>query len=190
MARNRIGDSGRAWRAKGREPAARLDEQAIAVPVVAALELDNRIALRVGAREANGAHRGFCAAVYEAQLVDALDCIDDELGEVGFERCGRAVARAFLERVDERGFDVGIAMPKEQRSPALDEVDVAVVVLVIEVDSLRAVDKRRRAANSLERAHGRIDTADNHLFCLVKIVDTACELHRIPYINGRNVAFP
>ena len=79
--------------------------------------------------------------------------------ELELERARRAEARPLAQRLLERGHDSRMRVAEDQRPPREDVVDVAVPVDVDEVRALAAVDEERRAADRLERAHGRADAA-------------------------------
>ena len=73
-----------------------LHEKLIAVPVIAALELDDLLAPRVRARHAHGAHRRFGAGADEAHHLERRHHLPHELAELHFELGRRAEARALF----------------------------------------------------------------------------------------------
>ena len=142
-----------------RDARARLHEEQIRVPVVAADELDDLRPLREGARDANRAHRRLRARAHEADELEARHRVADEARELELERARRAEARSLPQRLLERGDDTRMRVAEDQRAPREDVVDVAVPVDVDEVCALAALDEERRAADRLERAYRRADAA-------------------------------
>ena len=150
------GESGNPER---RDAGARLHEQEIRVPVVAADELDDLRPPGEGARDPNRAHRRLRAGAHEADELEARHRVPDETREVELERARRAEARSLAQRLLERGHDARMRVTEDQRAPREHVVDVAVPVDVDEIGALAAIDEERRAAHRLERTDGRADAA-------------------------------
>ena len=76
------------------------------------------------------------------------------------DRCaeGQSRARRALHRVDH----CGVGVPENRRAPRADEIDIGVAVGVVEVRTLAANHEPRRAPDSSERAHRRVDSAGRH----------------------------
>ena len=127
--------------------------------VVAAGELDDEIAARRTARQTDGAHDRFSARGHKAHLLKPGITSDDRFGEFDFDAAGRAEGRA------ERGFVLddfdhfGMAVAEDQGAPGLHEVEVAIAFFIDNIGTLAARHKTRRAADSAESAHGRVDAA-------------------------------
>ena len=83
VCRDLLRDASRAGDAEGGHAGAGLDQQAIGVAVIAALELDDVFAAGEAAREADRRHGRLGAGGDEAQLLDGRQGGDDELGEIG-----------------------------------------------------------------------------------------------------------
>ncbi len=153
--------AGRARHAERQRAGTGLDQQGVAVAVVATLELDDLVAPGIAAREADRAHRRLGAGIGHADLVEARHDRADALGELDLERAGRAEAQAARRGFDHRADDLGMRVAGDHRPPRADIVDVALAVDVDQARALGARDERRRAADRLEGAHRRIDSAGN-----------------------------
>ena len=98
--------------------------------VITAVELEEDIALRDRAGDANRAHRRLGAARHEAQHFDVRHSLDDQFSEphlqLGRNPEARAATHCLLERVE---YDCG-SMTENQRSPRQDEIDVRVAVYI------------------------------------------------------------
>ena len=138
-------------------PGARLHEQAVAVSVVAAFELDDLAAPRVTAGEPQRGHRGLGARRDQAdefhrrhEAAKRLRHLDLHLRR-GAER--QAVRRRFPDGVDDRRMRVA----EDRRPPRSDIVEIALAVGVPQVRAVAARDEAWRAADGTIRAHRRID---------------------------------
>src|SRR5262249_40581750 len=90
-----FGDAWGGWRAEGDGVAARGDEEAVGVSVVAAFELDDAGAAGGSAGEAHGAHRRLGAAADEADHFDRLwEGGDDFFGKLDLGAAGGAETEA------------------------------------------------------------------------------------------------
>src|SRR5205807_9233064 len=84
-----VGGSGRRytwriWLTKRKWSGAGLDQQVVGMPVIAAVELDNRVAAGESPGQAQGGHGGFGAGADEAHQVDAGEGLLDESAELDF----------------------------------------------------------------------------------------------------------
>mmetsp|Transcript_27728 Transcript_27728/g.85715 ORF Transcript_27728/g.85715 Transcript_27728/m.85715 type:complete len:405 (-) Transcript_27728:166-1380(-) len=155
-ARRRAGrHARRVGQTERRDARARLDEEAVRVAVVAALELDDLLAARVRADEAEHAHARLRARVREADHLHGGDRVDDHFGEDVLVRRRRAERRALLERLAERVVDLVVRVAADGRAPGADVVDVLVVVDVVRVRALDAVEDNGRTSNRIKRANRR-----------------------------------
>ncbi len=160
--------AGRRRVAEGEQAAARFHQQRIGVAVVAAFELDDLVASRGAARQAQGAHGRFRARRDQAHLLDRRHQARDFLGHQHFAFRWRAERQAqrgrILHRLDH--FRMGVA--DDGRAPRADVVDIALAVRVPEIRAFGARDEARRAADGAEGAHGRIDAAWRGFLCAGK----------------------
>ena len=154
-----FGHAGTRRHAEGRKPRSCVDEQAVAVAVVAADELDDLRASREAACKAQGAHRRFRARVDHAHELHRRISLLHEAHEVGFERRRCAVACAACGSFGERGDDGGMRVSGDERPPRQHIVDVLVAVDVEDVRALAARDKRRIAVDVSVGAHGAVDAS-------------------------------
>ena len=94
-----------------------LDEQGVRVAVVAALELDDLVAARVAARQANRAHRRFRAGADHADLVDRRHELADlsRNRRLDDRRCAEAERR--LCGIADGGCDRRVLVPQDHGTP-------------------------------------------------------------------------
>ena len=134
--------------------------------VIAADELDDLLAPRVAAREAQRAHRRLGAGVDHADELDGgIDALH-ELRELGLDDGRRAVARAARHRLLQCPNDVRVRMTDDHRPPGADVVDV--FVAVEDTVALGTRDERRIAVDIRIRAHGTVDAARHELLGLLE----------------------
>ncbi len=185
-------DSGRVREPERRDARARLHEQEVGVPVVAARELDDRLAAGERARKPQRAHRRLGARGHEADELDARQRIADEPRELELERARRAEARTTADCVLQRGDHPWVRVAEDQRPPREDVVDVAIPVDVDEVGALPALDEQRRPADRLERADGRAHAPGHQLRRLreepLGLLDRSCLLARSHVRSGHENA--
>ncbi len=114
--------AGRRGIAEGQQARAGLHQQAVAVAVVAALELDDRIAPGKAARQADRAHGGLGAGGHQAHHVHARHALHQQLGQfdLALGRCaeGKPFRRRFLHRAHRvrHRHGRGSAAPRSRRS--------------------------------------------------------------------------
>ena len=153
------GDTGRRGQPQGRDAGAGVGQQRIAVPVVAAGELDDLGAARVAAGQPDRAHGGLGAGVHQPDPLDRCDAADDLGGEFGLRGRrsaeGQAVGRDALDGVD----DGGVRVPEDHRPPRTHQVDVFVAVGVGQPVAAGRRDEPRGAADRVERPDRRVHPA-------------------------------
>ena len=137
------------------QPAARLGEEQVAVAVVVAGELHDRVAAGGAAGQAHGRHGGLGARRHQAHLLDRRHPLADRLGQQHLALGRRAVGRA----VDGRpldGLDDGrVGVAGDDRAVGLHEVDVARALDVPHVGALGPGHEVRRAADGLKARTGQ-----------------------------------
>ncbi|CFO07559.1 Uncharacterised protein [Bordetella pertussis] len=153
--------AGRAGVAESQQARAGLDQQAVGVAVVAALELDDLVAAGGAARQADGRHGGFGARADQAHLLQRRQAGDQHFGQLHLGFGGRAERQAVDGRFLHGAHDFGMGMAQDGRAPGTDIVDVLLALGVPDVGALRALDEARGPAYGAEGAHGRIDAAGN-----------------------------
>ena len=136
-----------------------LDQQAVAVAVIAADEFHDFIAARIAPGDADGAHRRFRTGVDHAQFFDGRIDFFDQLGQLRFNQRRRTIARAaggrFLQGLD----DAGMGVADDHGAPGTDVVDVLVAVDVADGTAFGPGNERRRAADAVIRADRAVDAA-------------------------------
>ena len=163
LARKRRGDAGTVRMAVGKRAGAGLDEQRVTVPVVAAGELDDLVALGEAARQADGRHRRLGAAAAHPDLLDRWEEGDDELGHLDLIGIGRAEGRAIFQRGGDGGLDARVIVSVDGRAPGADEVDQLAVVGRGERRALGRFREERRPAHGPERPDRRVHPTGNEL---------------------------
>ena len=154
--------------AEGEHAGARLHEQAVAVAVVAPLELDDLIAACVAASQTNGAHAGFRAGTHEAHGFDVGHDLDDFFGNERFA-FGDGAKRKARVNGGVHGFNHGrMVVAEDHRAPGADVIDVAAIFSIPHISALGAADKARCAAHALKSADGRIHAAGDALLSTFK----------------------
>ena len=159
------GDAGAVGRAERRGAGAGLHQKAVAVAVIAALELHDARAGPVAARASRSA--AIVASVPElTSRTISIDGTsrDDRFGHLDFERRRRAERQSRRELPLDGGHRPPDARwPSMHRAPGADVVDELVAVFVPDARALGARDEARRAADGAIGAHRRVDAAGQHL---------------------------
>ena len=138
-----------------------LDQQRIRVAVIAAVELDDLVALRESAREPDGAHARFRAGIRHANFFNAGNQFANQLRHFHFKRIWDAEARsAFGGGFDCRN-NFRMRVAENRRTPGADVINQFISVNVPDARTFCLVNKKRIAADGAERAHGRVDAAGN-----------------------------
>src|SRR5581483_4240082 len=149
---------------EGREARAGAREQRVGMAVVAAGELEDPVALREAAREAERAHRRLRPRRDEPHLLDRRHRVRDLGRELHLRLGGRAEARAAERRLAHRLDRLRVGVPEDERAPRADPVEVAVPVDVDEVRAFPALDEERLVqADGAHRPHRRVDAAGDQL---------------------------
>ena len=141
---------------------ARLHEERVDVTVVAAGELNNLMTTREAARETDGGHRGFGAAVGHADLLHRRETSEQELGHLDLERIRRAEARSAVEGIADGVADLGVVMAMDGRPPGQDEVDEFLAIGRGQASAIGRLGKERRATDRTEGADRGIDATRDH----------------------------
>jgi len=121
--------------------------------VIAALELDEPVAAREPAREADRAHRRLGAGAHHAQPLDRGHELGDAPGKLGLDHGGSAEGEAVGCAPRHGRDDVRVRVAEDHRAPGAHVVDQPPPVLGLDVRAARAPDEERLAADAAERAH-------------------------------------
>ena len=151
--------SGRIGESQRLDAAARANEEAVRRAVIAAFVLHDALAPGEPASDAQRAGSRFRAARDEAYPLHARDQPAHALAEVALPRRGSAEARPVRGGVADRFHDVGMRVPREERSPAEHVVDEPVAIDVDEVRAFTPCDEERLAAHRAESADRAVHTA-------------------------------
>ena len=159
--RERGGNARAVRMTEGQRPGTGTHKQGIHVPMIAAVEFDNLVALGKAAGQADDAHAGLGAAAGHAHLFHAGHQVANQFGHGDFERIGHAKAGARFGGGLHGGDDFGMRMAEDGRSPGEHIINEFVAIHVPQFATGRAVHKKRLAAHGAKRAHGGIDAAGN-----------------------------
>src|SRR5258708_884187 len=129
------------------------------MPVVAAFELYGQLSAGKPARQANRAHASFGSGIDQTHHFYRRNGVDDQFGKLHFAAGGCAEAGSELENSGDAFHDRLGTMPREQRTPGTDVVDVFVSIDVEYVGAFAARNETGRTANAAESAHRRIHSA-------------------------------
>ena len=99
-------------------------QQAIAVTVIAAVELDDALAPGESARQTDRSHRGFGARIDETNLLDGRNKLANQFGEFDLALGRRTEGRSDSQNFLECGQHFGRAVTEQQRTPRADVIDV------------------------------------------------------------------
>ncbi len=149
--RDRAGDTGGVTQSKGRDATAGLHQQAIAVAVVAAIELEHDVATSRCPREADGRHGRLGAGVDEADALEAGGLRDAaaELDLAGGECSkGGAFPRSLADRLNNRRG----GMAENERPEGGNKIDIAAAFRIEHERTLAAGNRDGISANGAERA--------------------------------------
>ena len=140
-----------------------LDQQRVGVAVVAALELDDLVALRVTARQPDRAHRRLGARAAHAHQLDRRHQLDDLARDDGLE-LGRRAEREPVDGGLLHGLDHGrVGVAQDHWSPGAHVVDEFPAVGGPRARALGLGEENRLATHAAKGANGRIDAAGNVL---------------------------
>ena len=107
----------RAGVGKGEQAAARFHQQAVRMPVVAALKFHNLVAPRVATSQADGRHRCLRARRHQAQTLHAGHNFGDFFGDDDFRLRGRAKRQPAQRRLAHRLNHFGVGVSHNRGAP-------------------------------------------------------------------------
>lgn len=133
----------------------RLHQQAVAVTVVAAFELDDGIASGEAAGQPDRAHGGLGAGRYQAHHVHAGHPLHQQFGQLYFAFRRRPESKPLAGGLLHRAHGIGIGMTENQRPPGTDVVDVRLAIGIPDPGAFAVREKARCAAYGTEGADRR-----------------------------------
>mmetsp|Transcript_41301 Transcript_41301/g.100220 ORF Transcript_41301/g.100220 Transcript_41301/m.100220 type:complete len:396 (-) Transcript_41301:89-1276(-) len=157
------GDARRVREAEGGHARAGGHEERVRVAVVAPIELDHLLPLGVRAHQPQHSHARLGARVGEADHLHGRDGLDHHLRQLVLQSARRAERRALVHSLLDRIEHAVVCVADDRRAPRADVVDVLVAVDIPRVCALDAVEDDGVAADGLEGAHRRGDTARHDL---------------------------
>ena len=146
-----------------RQARARFGKKTIRVAVIAAVEFDDQVAARGGARQAHGAHGRLGARADKSHFFARRKRFSDARRKFDFEFGGHAVTRATARLLGDRLNDLRMRVTQNQRAPRANVIDVFVSVGVPQARAGGAIDDDGFAAHGAKCAHGAVHSADEHV---------------------------
>src|SRR5262245_22365497 len=129
--------------------------------VIAAVKLHDPFAARKRAGQPNCRHRSLGSGIHEPNLLHRGNEFADEFGKFHLAFRWRAERRTDGENAFQRFENLGRTMPKQQRSPGTDIIDVFTAIDIPDARTFTAGNEERLATDRTKSAHRRIDTAGN-----------------------------
>ena len=155
-------DAGRPWQTEHGHPAAPAGQQAVGMPVVAAVELHHPVATGGAPRQADGAHGRLRPGRHQPHLLAARHTLTDGLGQQDLTRRGCAEGGAPGGGFGDGTGHHGVRVTEQDRAVRLDEVDVAVFLRVDDIGTVAGDDRVGRAAHRGKGADRRVDPSWDH----------------------------
>ena len=157
------GDAGASRDAERGHAGARLDEERVGMPVIAALEFEYFFALRVSPREADGAHGRLRAGADHPDLIHRGKGLDDHPGHLDLGGRRGPVAGSSSGRLSDFPDHGGMRVSEDHGSPRGHVVDVAIAVDVPDLRTGGLCHKKGRRSHGAESPDRAVDTAGNQL---------------------------
>ena len=146
----------------------RLDEQAVAMAVVATFKLHNLVATGKTASRTDSAHRRLGAAVHHANHLDTRNKAHHELRKFRFQAARSAKAEPVLRRLGDCLDYRIMRVSQEHRAPATHVVDIVVAIHIVDMAPLRTGNKRRRRPHVTVRTHRAVHATRHQGFRFCK----------------------
>ena len=151
-------------KAEGGHAAAAAGQEAVGVPVIAAVELEDAVPAREPACHADGAHGRFGSRRHQADLLAPGDPMCDRLGQQDFAFGRGAERRPLASGRPHGGHHFGVGVPENRGAIGLHEVQELVSVGVPDVGALSPGHEVGMPANGPEGPDGRVDASGDHPF--------------------------
>ena len=113
------------------------DLSVVVAAVIAAFELGDSGATGEGARRLDGHHHRFSARIREADALDAVDAIDQQLSQADLALGGEGYGRAHYKLLCDCLHDARMGVAVNQRGVVVDEIQAALTVHIGDRRSLR-----------------------------------------------------
>jgi hypothetical protein len=154
--------------AEGKHPRAGLHQQAVGVAMVAALELDQQVAPGKTARQPDRAHRRFSAGTDQANHFERRQHFAQQFGHLDLAGGRGTEGESLQRRRADRGDHFGMRVPKNQRPPRANVIDVTLAVYVDDARTGTGGEKARRTANRTKGPDRRVDATRDVPLCALK----------------------
>ncbi len=143
-------------------------QQAVAVAVVAAVELEDLVPSRDAPGQTDSGHHRLRAGVHHADLLDIGHQIHHQLRDLHLPAGRGAEAEAVLHSLLHRLTDHRVVMPQNHGTPGAYIVDVFPAILIVFIGAVCPGDEPGRHIHRAEGAHRGVDPAGHDLLGLFK----------------------
>ncbi len=157
------GHTGRVGDPEGGGARAGLDQQAVAMPVVAAIELDDPVAAGAASGQAQGAHGGLSPRGDQAHPLHGGDVSTDQPDQFDLRFAGGPEGQAPARRLAHGLDHLRVGVTQDQGAPGTDQVQVGVAVDVGDAGTLGAGEDQGLAPHGAEGAHGAGDASGHEV---------------------------
>src|SRR5262245_5794821 len=127
--------------------------------MVTAVELDDLIAPRESAGQADGAHAGFRAGIANPDLLNARYQPGDPFGHRHLGRIGNAKAGPAVCRILDRPNDSRMGVAENGWTPGPDVINQFIAIDVPHVGTSGLLHKERLSTHGAEGAHRRVNAS-------------------------------
>ena len=134
--------------------------------VVIAGEFHDQVTPGGTARQADRRHRRLGARRHEADALREGHSLAHGAGQSRLSFGRGAEGQAARGGLLDGGDHLGVRVAEQRRAPRPDQIHVGAAFHVGDASATRARDEARGAADAAEGAHGRVDSAGDHRFCL------------------------
>ncbi len=145
--------------AQSRHARARLNQEHIAVAMIATLELDNLVPASIRSRQTKRTHSSLGARVDKAHHLDTGNQLDHEFSQLGLQRRRRTVTGAFGCRLSHCLDDGWMSMAQDQRPPRQYIVDVPVAILIPQIGAFTPSDEGGLSAHRTKGPYRAVHTS-------------------------------
>src|SRR6266852_2743411 len=145
-----------------------LDEQAVDMSVITALELDDAGPSGESTREPQCRHGRLGSGADQSHRFKPRDESRKLLGHLGLGLGRRAEGKSAARRLPHCGDDLPVRVPENERSPGADVIEVFTTVGVPNAAAFAAHDEGGGAADGAKRTYRGVDPAGDSFLCASK----------------------
>ena len=150
------------------EAGAGLHEESVGVAMVATFELEDVVATREPAGNADGTHDRLGPRTDHPGDFHRGDEFADEFGHLNLASRGRAVGQPLIAGLLHRLQNLRMGMPQDARPPRADIIDVLVAVHIDDTIPISARDEPRDASDRRTGTDRTVHATWHHPFCAIE----------------------